>query len=93
MKLSPQEVNRIAHLSRIELTPSEAGHFRTELSEIIDYNAKKLAQVKRRVTVIQAPSASLGQTDQARPSLPSEDALSNAPQVDNGLFVVPKVLD
>ena len=31
--------------------------------------------------------------DEARPSLPYEDALRNAPQTASGLFVVPKIVE
>jgi aspartyl-tRNA(Asn)/glutamyl-tRNA(Gln) amidotransferase subunit C len=93
MKLSLEDVKRVARLARIDLSVAESIRFKNELSEIIDFNAKKLAQIKRRVPIIQTLSDSLGQSDQPRPSLSVEDVLANAPEQEDSFFVVPKVLD
>jgi aspartyl-tRNA(Asn)/glutamyl-tRNA(Gln) amidotransferase subunit C len=93
MKLSLDEVKKISRLSGLELTPAEVSRFRTELSEVIDYSAHKLAQVKKRASVTPVASETLGQADEARPSLSQGDALANAPREDSGFIVVPKVLD
>lgn len=92
MKLSGDEVKRVASLARIELTSSEVTKFQAELSEVVDYNASELSKVRRAPQPELAPSDELGQADKPRPSLSSEDALSNAPASRNGFFVVPKVL-
>lgn len=93
MKLNLAEVKQIAYLARILLTAAEAKKFRTELSEIIDYNARELAGSKRGSRLKRLKTNTLGQADKPRPSLEQTDALSNAPVEKKGFFVVPKVLD
>lgn len=93
MKLSADQVKKIAHLARIDLSLTEVSKFQEELSEVIDYNASKLSQIKKTPERTLPASQRFGQEDEPRPSLPSEEALANAPQSENGLFVVPKVLE
>lgn len=93
MMLSLEEVKKIARLARIDLSSQEAVKFRTELSEIIDYNAKKLSKVRKSSDHRRAVSEELGQADRPRPSLSPEDALANAPSQKENLFSVPRVLE
>jgi len=93
MSLSPEEVKKVAALARFALKEAEVTAFRSELSEVIDYNAKKLAGVRKTTTPDQAVSPDLGQADDPRPSLSAGEALANAPAEKNGFFVVPKVLE
>jgi aspartyl/glutamyl-tRNA(Asn/Gln) amidotransferase C subunit len=93
MKLSLAEVKQIAYLARLLLMTMEGEKFRTELSEIIDYNARQLARSKKGSKLERFKTNTLGQSDKPRPSLPQADALSNAPVEKKGFFVVPKVLD
>lgn len=93
MKLSPDEVKKVAGLARIGLTPAEVTKYRAQLSEVVDYNAAELAKIKRSIEPELAPSTELGQEDQPRPSLAAQDALANAPDSRDGFFIVPKVLD
>ncbi len=37
MKLSPQQVDQIAHLARLSLTPTESKNYAEQLSVIFDY--------------------------------------------------------
>lgn len=89
-------VEKIAELSRITLTAEEAVKFEAQVSEIVEYNAKKLAEVSdlpEKTAESRLASESLGQEDEPRPSLSQENALGNAPQSENGFVVVPRVLD
>lgn len=92
MSISAEEVKKVAGLARINLTPGDVAKFQTELSAIIDYNASQLAQVKKKSLPSISVSLGLGQEDLARPSLSQELALSNAPKVENGFIVIPKLL-
>ncbi len=93
MTIDDAEVKKIASLARIELSPTEVGKFQGELGEIIDYNGRKLAQVKKPPQVKVSGSRDFGQADEPRPSLSPDLALSNAQAEENGFFTVPKVLD
>jgi aspartyl-tRNA(Asn)/glutamyl-tRNA(Gln) amidotransferase subunit C len=93
MKINREEIRKIAHLARIELTDSEENKFQREISEVIEFSASQIKKVRVSAQVIQLASESLGQEDRPRPSLTRKEALSNAPKVQDGWIVVPKVLD
>lgn len=93
VKLSRDEVFKVANLARLTLATNKVNLFQEQLSEVIDFNAGKLSQIKKKVTVDRKSSPDLGQTDDPRPSLDSTDALANAPEAERDFFVVPKVLD
>ncbi len=92
IRLTSDEVKKIAALARTHLKETEIAKFQTELSEIIGYNSKKLSEITKTPLIEFRPGVSLGQRDEARPSLTSEEALANAPKSERGFFVVPKVL-
>lgn len=89
-------VKKIAELARITLTEEETAKFEAQVSEIVEYNAAKLAEVSdlpEKNAEIRAASSSLGQEDNPRPSLSQDSALANASISENGFIVVPKVLE
>lgn len=91
LKLSRDEVLKVAHLARLKLAEDKVSLFQEQLSEVIDFNAKKLAQIKKKVVVAKEVAPTLGQEDEPRPSLSASDALANAPKAERDFFVVPKV--
>jgi aspartyl-tRNA(Asn)/glutamyl-tRNA(Gln) amidotransferase subunit C len=94
--LAPQEVERIARLARLSLTPEERDLFARQLTAVLQY-AGQLQEVDTAgVEPTSHPlalSAPLRQ-DEVRPSLPRREALDGAPDADHdaGLFKVPRVL-
>ena len=95
MKISKQEVEHVAKLARLEITDTEKEAFTQQLSAILTY-VEKLNRLKTEGV---EPTATVpGQTnvfreDKARPSLPAEKALANAPEQAGGFFVVPKIIE
>lgn len=95
MKITRQDVEQVAKLARLEITETEKEAFAQQLSGILTY-VEKLNQLK---TAGVEPTATVpGQTnvfreDKARPSLPVEKAVANAPESADGFFVVPKILE
>jgi aspartyl-tRNA(Asn)/glutamyl-tRNA(Gln) amidotransferase subunit C len=94
--LTKVEVAHIAALARLDLTDDEKELYRRQLTEILEY-ARQLARLD--TTDVAATSQVLAgreadRPDEARPSLPREDALGNAPEParDAGLFKVPRVV-
>lgn len=89
------DVNYVAHLARLKLSPEEAQKLGAQLGDILGY-IEKLKQVD--VSGVE-PTAhpftlvNVTRADEARPSLPHDDALRNAPQRAGGLFVVPKIVE
>jgi aspartyl-tRNA(Asn)/glutamyl-tRNA(Gln) amidotransferase subunit C len=92
--LTPDDVERIATLARLELTPDETARFAQQLTAILAY-ADQVQQVD--TSGIEAPLAATGSTmreDIPLPSLARNEVLSQAPAADRdaGLFKVPRVL-
>jgi aspartyl-tRNA(Asn)/glutamyl-tRNA(Gln) amidotransferase subunit C len=94
MLLSHAQVEHIARLARLNLTPEEIERYTTELTVILDYiDQLKLVNtegVEPQNQFIKAEN--VFRDDVAEPSLPREKALGNAPQQDGEYFLVPKVI-
>lgn len=94
MKISPEQVRHVAKLARLELDPGHADTLSRQLADILGY-IDKLNEVD--TTGVAATSHAIALTnafrqDQPHSHLPREQALDNAPQQDEGCFVVPKVI-
>ncbi len=93
--LTREEVLHIAHLARLELTEEEIEQYRQQLSAILDY-FQKLQEVDTEgipPTASVLPPRSVLRPDEPRPGLPREALLANAPDVEDGQFRVPPVLE
>jgi aspartyl-tRNA(Asn)/glutamyl-tRNA(Gln) amidotransferase subunit C len=89
------DVNYVAHLARVELTPDEERQFGAQLGSILEY-IEKLNQAD--VTGVEPtahpfPMTNVMRADETRPSLSNEEALRNAPAAANGLFIVPIIVE
>jgi aspartyl-tRNA(Asn)/glutamyl-tRNA(Gln) amidotransferase subunit C len=94
-KLSLTQVEHVADLARLALTEEEKERFREQLSSILAY-AARLQQLDTRdipPTATVLPLKNVLRDDEVQPSLPREDALANAPQVEDNCFRVPAVLE
>lgn len=99
MALTPEDVSRIAHLARLELSPAEAqamlgdlnGFFRiVEQMSAVDtagveplytpLSAVQAVQLRMREDVVTEPND-------------REANQASAPALENGLFLVPKVIE
>jgi aspartyl-tRNA(Asn)/glutamyl-tRNA(Gln) amidotransferase subunit C len=94
--LTPADVERIATLARLELTPDERTVFAGQLTAILAY-ADQVQQVDTSGIEV-APAAAAGDAaardDVPVPSLDRNLILNQAPAADRaaGLFKVPRVL-
>lgn len=94
MSITKEEVLHVAHLARLEFGAEEVDLFTEQLAQILDY-VKKLNELD--TTDVEPTYHALKLTnvfreDEVRASLPTEKALQNAPERENGFFVVPKVI-
>ena len=91
MALTTEDVRKIASLARLRFSPEEERVFTDQLGHIVDY----IDQLQRYETGegAAAPAAPVREAeDQARPCLPREVFLANAPASALGEFlVVPEV--
>ena len=94
MKITRAEVEHIATLARLELTETEIERLQSDLSQILEYvdqlNELDTTQVVPTAHVM--PQEDVFREDVTRPSLPTEEVLSNAPEVEEGYFRVHAVL-
>ena len=94
--LTIADVERIAALAQLELTDEEKRLFTSQLADILAY-AEQVQAVDTSGVPATAHVNTLQRTerdDEPRPSLPTEDAMANAPDgvPDAGLFRVPRVI-
>jgi aspartyl-tRNA(Asn)/glutamyl-tRNA(Gln) amidotransferase subunit C len=93
MTLTLEEVEHIASLARLRLTTAETARYRDQLSAILDYMAKlnelDTSHIEPTATVL--PLRTVLRPDVVRPSLPPDECLANAPDVEGQMFRVPPV--
>ena len=89
------DVNYVARLARISLSPEEARTLGAQLGQILAYIEKlnELDVHQVEPTAHAFPLVNVTRPDEVRPSLPTEEALRNAPAKANGLFIVPKIVE
>jgi aspartyl-tRNA(Asn)/glutamyl-tRNA(Gln) amidotransferase subunit C len=95
MKLSREEVLHIAALAKLGVTEADVEKMREQLSNILE-NFEALRKVDTENVPPTAQSVALQNVimpDQIRPSLSTEEVLSNAPQREGDFFKVKIVLD
>ncbi len=88
-------VQYVAHLARIALTPAEQEKFAAQLTHVLGYIEKlnKLDVSNIEPTAHAVPMVNVARPDEVRHSLSNEEALRNAPSKANGLFLVPKIVE
>lgn len=94
MALSDDEVRHVASLARLAVTDDEVSTFAPQLSGILEL-AEQVGEVAADdVPPTTHPFALTNVTrpDEPRPSLPREDVLAMAPQVEQDRFVVPRIV-
>jgi aspartyl-tRNA(Asn)/glutamyl-tRNA(Gln) amidotransferase subunit C len=99
LKISRDDVLRVAELAYLDLTEAELETYRTQLDEILEYigklnaldttNVEPMAQV---LTSDQVADATLRQDVVVRSEV-VEDILAQAPDTDGPYFLVPRVIE
>jgi aspartyl-tRNA(Asn)/glutamyl-tRNA(Gln) amidotransferase subunit C len=89
------DIQYVAHLARIALTPDEEKKLATQLGGILGYieKLKELNVTNVEPTAHAVPMVNVTRADEIRESLSHEDALRNAPRQATGLFIVPKIVE
>jgi aspartyl-tRNA(Asn)/glutamyl-tRNA(Gln) amidotransferase subunit C len=91
MAISTEEVLHVARLARLELTDEEVERFTEQLSAILEAVAKvsELDLSDVEPTAHPLDLVNVWAEDEPRPSIPVNDALTNAPEREAGFFKVP----
>ena len=95
MKISKDEVEHVARLARLDLDEAAIEKFAGQIGDILDY-VDALNRVDTAGVVPTSHAISLTNAfreDEVRDHLPREQALANAPEQEDGTFVVPKVIE
>jgi aspartyl-tRNA(Asn)/glutamyl-tRNA(Gln) amidotransferase subunit C len=95
MSLSPEEVEHIALLARLDFSIEEKEQYRLQLSSILDHIAalQKLDTSRIPPTSSVLPPRSRLRRDEVKTGLNQADVLRNAPVQSQGQFRVPPILD
>jgi aspartyl-tRNA(Asn)/glutamyl-tRNA(Gln) amidotransferase subunit C len=95
MTLSIEEVEHIARLARLSLSPAEKELFRAQLSSILEHVARLQALDTREIppTFSVSSLSSVLRADEPVPGLAAQELLSRAPQTEAGQFRIPAVFD
>jgi aspartyl-tRNA(Asn)/glutamyl-tRNA(Gln) amidotransferase subunit C len=97
-KVTVEDVERVAELAHLKLTPEESAHMLTDLNAILDY----VAELNELDTAGVAPLAQVSElgdfasvlrADGMRPSLDRAAVMAQAPESDGVFFKVPRVIE
>lgn len=95
MRLSNEEVEHVALLSRLHLTEGEIGRFTEQLNNILGYFEELQQADTSHIagTTHVVPMVNVLREDCRRPSLTPDETLQNAPERIDDLFKVPRVVE
>ncbi len=95
MKIDREQLNKIAHLARLEFDEKDAEKMMKDMTEIVNW-VDKLNEVDTEgvepLTTMTYEVNNLRE-DEVKEHLPHDRALLNAPKKDNDYFRVPKVIE
>ncbi len=94
MKLSPDEVAKVARLARLDLVPEKLVQFAEQFNDILGYMDKLGELDTADVEPIYSPveHCTVMRKDEARKDYSRDEVLSNAPEGDGRFFIVPKIV-
>ena len=99
MSLTAADIARIANLARLELKPNESERMLTQINGFFDIVEKMRAVDTTGIEPLAHPVATIQdlalrlREDRVSESNNREANQRNAPAVENGLFLVPKVIE
>ncbi len=93
--MDKKEVEYVATLARLSLTPEETAQFSSQLNEIFSYieqlNKLDTSQIEPTSHVL--PLSNIFREDKVKPSLSAEKVVENAPDRENTFFKVPNIIE
>jgi aspartyl-tRNA(Asn)/glutamyl-tRNA(Gln) amidotransferase subunit C len=99
MALTPQDIARIAHLARLELSPPESERMLAQINGFFDMVERMRAVDTAGIEPLPHPIAAVQdlalrlREDVASERIDREANQRSAPAVERGLFLVPKVIE
>ncbi len=95
MPISRNDVRHVARLARLTLTDEELDRFQSQLSVILE-EAEKVSRLPTEgvpPTAHPLPRVNVWREDVVGPCLSHQEALSTAPEVEQGRFMVPRIIE
>lgn len=94
MALSPSEVRHVALLARLALTDEEVDTLRVELNSVLGHidSLQLLDLHDVEPTAHAVPMVNRTRPDVVKPGLDRQTALMNAPEAEDGAFIVPRIV-
>ncbi len=94
MKITREEVEHVAGLSKLNLSEKELTSMTEQLDTILSYVSKldELDTTKVAPTTHAFSLSNAFREDEVQESLPRDEALANGPKVNKEAFVVPKII-
>ncbi len=95
MSLDKQDVEKIAHLARLDINETDVSNYAQNLSSILDLVEQMNSVDTDNVEPMAHPTDAVQRLreDEVRESNQRERFQDMAPQVENGLYLVPKVIE
>lgn len=95
MRLTPEEVEHVALLARLQLTDEERERFTAQLNSILEH-FEQLQQIDTDGVPAMSHAVEMSNVlreDEPTPSLSPDEALENAPDQADNCFRVPRVIE
>lgn len=94
-RISKEALAQVIHLAHIHVTEEEREQLHRDLERLLEAAAKVQEVDTTGVEPMYRPIPlhNVMRPDENRPSLPQDKVLQNAPEVQNGFFRVPRILD
>ncbi len=94
LQLTPKEIERLAGIFRMEVTPAETVKFAEQLNDMMQYAEAMTAVATEGVppTTNLFPVRDGLREDEVRPSLPLALVMANGPETEENSFRVPKII-
>ena len=95
MKIDQENLQKIAHLARLNFDAQAGEKMSADLSQVLDW-VEQLQEIDtQNVAPLTSMSSEINvfREDQVGVQLTQEQALKNAPKQENGFFSVPKVME
>lgn len=94
MKIDREQVKKVAHLARLEITPQEEEEFTTQLSSILEYveQLNELDTTDVPPTTRAIETSNITRDDRLNPFSNKEKLLDQAPLREDNYFRVPQIL-
>ena len=95
MKISTEDVRKLAHLSRLQLNDSEAEAMKQDLTKILDFVAAIEAMDLEGIEplVYMTDRENVLREDEPEAVMTHAQAMKNAPDADSDYFRVPRVVE